>query len=225
MAELLLATDVDDFLFEHAGLFCEWSNAECGTNLQVHEYHEDWPLLWGLDITKPEDMAEATRRRNLFITPEIFREFPPIEGMPEAMQQLKGRRKFGAAGVTKRRTTLESVTWAAINQHYPNIYEHLVCLTEVNDQGVRVGSRDKVEVCIEMGAFALADDQWEAPIGMALAGLEGVVFNRYPMNFPDHLFPAVSVNGSVKNRMPLGLYEVRDPDQLLRHFNADYLRA
>jgi len=204
MAEpLLVAVDADDVLFEHADPFCTWINASRGTNFKPHQYLENWPKMLGVDE------VEAARLRNLFLRPEIFREFPPIEGMPEAMRKLKDARGFQFVCASKRRTSLGPVTRAALDQHYPGIFEHLVCLTEVNAEGVRISSRDKIEVCVGMGAMALVDDQWEAGRAMAQAGGEGVVFNRYPMSFPEGTFP-----------MPLGMYEVHNPHELLRHFNA-----
>jgi hypothetical protein len=197
MSREVLAWDIDDVLLAHADKWCNWSNWLFGTELSVKDYDEKWHKNWNIT---PEIAEE---RRKSFMTPAVMGCMEPVAGMPEAMAIIKESGRFENICVTKRRQPVADMTSESIQEHYPGVFSDIVHATIIDNDGKPV-TRKKVDICHELGATTLNDDQWESCFEVAEGGLVAVLYGDYGWNRPVVI--------------PERVYEVRNPEELLRHY-------
>lgn len=114
------------------------------------------------------------------------------------MKELKGTGSFEFHVVTSRQTILEPITRAWIEKHFPDIFE-TIHHGNAYGHGAR---REKGDMCKDIGAVALIDDNWKYIKQVTDLGMLGVMFNlddRYnwsrPESVPDNCVVAHSWDG------------------------------
>jgi hypothetical protein len=172
MNKEVVALDIDDVVVKHVEGFIRWSNATWGTELTTDEYSEAWHELWGIE---PEAVEE---RKKMFFTDEIVGGFEVIEGAAIGLTALSGLKKV--IGVTSRRESLRDVTETALEIIAPGAVDEIVFATYFRD-GQKI-TRSKAEICPEIGATHLIDDQLKHCLAVSEVGVDAVLFGDYPWN-------------------------------------------
>lgn len=192
-----MALDIDDVVVRHVEGFIRWSNDTWGTELTVEEYSEAWHELWNI---APEEVEE---RKKLFFTDEIVGEFETIEGAGEGILALAGLKKI--IGVTSRRESLRAVTENTLEIIAPGAIGEIIFATYFKE-GQKV-TRSKAEICSEIGATHLIDDQLKHCLAVSQVDVGAVLFGDYPWNR----------DGA---ELPENIVRARDWQETISHFSA-----
>jgi hypothetical protein len=169
MTKEVTAIDVDDVVVKHVAGFIAWSNDTWGTHLTTADYTEAWHELWDIDVT------ESERRKSQFFTDEIIGGFDVVEGASEALMALAATKTLVA--VTSRRESLRAATEQALELIAPGTIDTVLCATSFQN-GEKI-TRSKSDICLEIGATDLVDDQLKHCILAARAGVRAVLFGDY----------------------------------------------
>lgn len=180
MSQEVVALDIDDVAVKHAEGFVLWSNENYGTNLTLDDYTEAWHEIWGVDL------EETEARKKIFFTDEIVGSFEEIEGAGEGITALAGIRKV--IGVTSRRGSLQPITESALEIIAPGAVDRVIFATNFVD-GQKV-TRSKAEICPEIAATHLIDDQPKHCLAVAEVGVTPILFGEYGWNAPGPSIPA-----------------------------------
>lgn len=196
MSKDVVALDIDDVAVKHVEGFIEWSNKTWGTNLTTEEYSEAWHELWDIEPDKVEE------RKKIFFTNEIVGEFEVIEGASEGIATLSGIRKV--VGVTSRRESLRAITEKALEIIAPGAVDEVIFATYF--QNGQKFTRSKAEICTEIGATHLIDDQLKHCLAVGEVGVKSVLFGDYPWN-------------RTSNELPAEIVRARDWEEVLTYFD------
>ncbi len=169
-----VAVDIDDVLADHAKQFVEFSNSRWGTHLSVEDYDEHWSDMWQIDNIETEVRAGD------FFGSGIITKYNHSDEALSILTELS--RKYDLIIVTSRRIQLEKETRSWIANRYPGIF------TEIHFAGIwekadgKAHLRTKADLCQELGADYLIDDQLKHCIAAAKCGMKGLLFGEYTWN-------------------------------------------
>ena len=177
MLKEVLALDIDDVVVKHVEAFIKWSNTNYDTNLTADDYSEAWHEIWGVDAEEEE------ARKKLFFTDEIVGAFEIVEGAAEGITALSAVKKI--IGVTSRRESLKPVTERVLDEVVPGVVDDVVFATQFRD-GQKV-TRPKADICLEIGATNLIDDQLKHCLAVSKVGVSAVLFGNNASGLVDEL--------------------------------------
>lgn len=198
MSKETLALDIDDVVVKQVESFISWSNDTYGTNLTTADYSEAWHELWNIDLEQTEE------RKRAFFTDDIVGSFEVIEGAEIGLAALSGVRRI--VGVTNRRESLRTITESALELIAPGAVAEVIFATYFRD-GQKF-TRPKAEICLEIGASDLVEDQVKQCIAANDVGVRAVLFGAYPWNQPYASLPDT-------------ILRARDWPAVLPHFGID----
>lgn len=175
MTKLRIAIDIDDVLSANAEGFVRFSNERWGTNLTVEDYDEHWGELWKVEHD------EVERRAVEFHTSGVVAHYRHDAWAKSVLQRL--REHFDLVVVTSRRRLIVKETEAWLERyfsevHYAGMWDTLA--------GGRY-TMTKAEMCREIGADYLVDDQLKHCLAAAEAGIPAVLFGDYTWNQAESL--------------------------------------
>jgi uncharacterized HAD superfamily protein len=169
----MVAVDLDDVLFDFLGYFFKWHNEQYGTNLRPEQmvYSTIWEA-WG-----------GTREEAAERVPRFFHEIDmlnisPIEGAVPALERLKDQ--FRLAIISARDSSTTKVTRAWIDEYFRDIFNHIVL--GIGNPLAETGATTKAEVCRQLGADVLIDDQLRHARDVAEAGIPVLLFGDSASN-------------------------------------------
>lgn len=178
-----IAVDIDDVLALSAEGFVIYSNELYGTDLRPEDYDEHWAKVWKVSN------EEAATRSECFSKSGAVKTFRPIADGEAVLRELS--REYNLVIVTSRRLVTQSDTLQWINYHYPQLF------TDIHYAGMWDNPTDssihatKREVCEQIGADYLIDDQLKHCQAVAEAGMQAVLFGNYTWNQSNILFSGV----------------------------------
>lgn len=183
MSKTIIAIDIDDVLAVHAKSFVEYSNKIWNTNLKVDDYLEHWADMWGIDQRETE-----LRAKEYHASGHIGKYPHKTEAVP-VLQKLA--HNYSLRILTSRRQSVQKETLEWVEKHYNGIFDG-VYFAGIWDKF----SKDrhlltKVDMCQEIGAEFLIDDQLKHVLGTAERGIESVLFGDYPWNHSNSLANSV----------------------------------
>lgn len=170
MTKASIAIDLDDVLSNHVEAFVNFSNKTYGTNLSIEDYRDNWNELWKVSI------KEAKKRVEEFHKPEIVASYDAKKEAKAALKKLK--ENYDLYIVSVRVETLKDITQTWIDNNFPGIFTdiHLVKHWAVKERTT------KADVCKQIGATYLIDDQPLHCIEAADAGIQALLFGDYSWN-------------------------------------------
>lgn len=168
-----MAVDVDEVLgrFVHAlNGFCA---EEEGMWFDTGDYHEYvFHKVWGVSAEESTRIVHAFYKSHHFLSG-----VHPIEGSFDTLRRLSELDNVRLVVVTSRQTIIRQETCAWLDRHFPSLFQQ----THFGNQYSLGGaSRTKREICEEIGADVLIDDNPEYALECADAGIDVVLFDRYP---------------------------------------------
>ena len=197
-----IAVDIDDVLSATAEGFAAFTNKHFGGSMQASDYQEEWAKAWGVTIQEAIVRADQLHASGMFGNTDPF-----IEALP-VLLALKER--YRLILITSRQTRLKPETMAWLDRHFPGVFSdiHFMGIWERYDH-TNAEERAKItkaEMCKQLGADYLIDDQLKHCLGAAEAGVPSLLFGEYGWNKADQL--------------PDGVTRVRDWGEIEEYFDA-----
>lgn len=178
MSKQTIAVDIDDTLSASAEAFADFSNKQWGMKLTTEHVTEDFAKTWGVTREEAVPMIEE------FFTSDIHHNYRSFQEALTVLRALKPR--FRLIVVTSRRRRLKPVTDAWIERHFPNIFEEIVYAGIFDDSNPDNAhhrlKQTKAELCRELKADYLIDDQPKHCIATAELGIHALLFGDYAWN-------------------------------------------
>jgi uncharacterized HAD superfamily protein len=186
-----IAVDIDDVLSKSAEGFVAFSNERWSMNLTPEDYNEEWAVVWGVSLD------EALQRSLEFHASGVIGQYETVDAALPVLERLK--KDYDLVVVTSRRSVLKPETDAWIGRHFPGIFKELhyagIWDNLTNDSVGYALKRTKAELCRELGAEYLIDDQLKHCVGAAEAGIRSLLFaTRPPDGLPHGITPVENWN-------------------------------
>lgn len=168
-----IAVDLDDVLFDFVGEFFAWHNKVYGTQLDPHRtvFDKLWEAWGG---TKDE----AAERVPHFFHEVNMQHVEPIEGAVSALSSLK--ESCSLSIVSARHPSTEGATMDWLATYFSDSFDEVIVgIGNPISDGMILS---KAEVCVDIGASVLIEDQLIHALGAADAGCPVVLFGDRPWN-------------------------------------------
>jgi len=168
-----IALDIDDVLVDMNETMRLWSNRVSGVELTPEQYQmpaEYWGYyerVWetyGLKGLSYDDFEADLIADQLHV--------PVLAGASFAIEELQ--KQFHVILITSRNTELERQTRAWVKAHLPGDID----IYFAKNNRLKSG-RSKGELCVELGAFMLIDDNVEHITSALNEGVEAILFGDY----------------------------------------------
>jgi 5'(3')-deoxyribonucleotidase len=169
-----IAVDVDDVIAQSAKGLTAFSNEQWGTSLTAMDYDEHWANMWGVDID------EVKKRTQVFYDSGIVRTYLPIDGAKETLVKLKNR--FNLVILTSRGSAIRQDTQDWVETYYPDIFSEVHLSGIWDDIALHKYEVTKTDICKQIGAEYLIDDQLKHCISANGAGITSLLFGDYTWN-------------------------------------------
>jgi uncharacterized HAD superfamily protein len=196
-----IAVDIDDVLAASAEGFATFSNERWGLSLRPEDYQEEWAEVWKVSID------EAMRRSDEFHASGVVKEYRRVDNALMVLKKLS--EQYRLIIITARRKDLKASTDDWLDQHFPGVFSE-VRYAGIWDSDHPVShqvSQTKAEICRELGADYLIDDQLKHCIGAADAGITSLLFGAYNWN-------------QTKTSLPDNVVRVASWTEVARYFNV-----
>ncbi|KAG9008839.1 hypothetical protein FRB94_012808 [Tulasnella sp. JGI-2019a] len=172
----LIAVDLDDVLLGTNEAAAAWHNREYGTRMTLQDflYYHWWRnRFWG----SPRETVEKVYQ---FYKSDSFKDAPPIRDAYKCLKKLQG---MGCTFVviTARGDDMKESTKAAVEQHFPGIFQGIdhTLAVKSSDPNVRPTKRDRLP---QLGAKMLIDDHLDTAVDCATGGIPSLLFGEYEWN-------------------------------------------
>ena len=174
-----IAIDIDEVLSASATGFMAFSNKRWGTNLSITDYHEHWASMWQVSE------EEADRRLVTLNKELVIRSYEPFSDAFAVLSVLA--KKYRLLIATSRNTLLSEDTTVWLDKHFKGIFEN------IHHSGIYDTTSEvrhlltKAQLCADIGADYLIDDQLKHCFGASEIGVKALVFGAYAWNKADTL--------------------------------------
>jgi len=174
----LIAVDMDDVLFDFLGEFFLWHNAVFGSQYQAADmvYAKLWEVWGG---TKQEALERILR----FWDERDLIPIEPISGAREALNELKKHYRLAVVSARFENTLESSQEW--LDHYFPELFDEVIL--GISDPMAEERQRSKAEVCVDIGAKLLIDDQLVHAEECRKVGIEVLLFGDQAHNQSDML--------------------------------------
>jgi len=170
MTKPVLAIDIDEVLFPFAAefrQFCDGRDRVERSLEQLVDYDFD---LWAGSAAESLELVHAFSRLD-------HRLVAPLDQARETLAELRGQ--YRLVIVTSRDSEFEARTVAWLEHHLPGLCDDVIM---AGNRHTGRSYRSKLEVCRELGAALLVDDQLHYVQEVARQGVPAVLFGDYPWN-------------------------------------------
>jgi len=172
-----IAFDIDDVLATNAKEFIEFSNKRWGTKLTPDDYTEHWAEMWGIDY------EETNKRREVILKEKLFTSYSFFDEARAILKELKKHYRLVIVSSRSNEVHKETLEW--LDGEFKSIFSEIHFAKIWDDPKLHVLKKlkmTKAEICKEIGADYLVDDQPKHCIAAADAGIKSVLFGDYGWN-------------------------------------------
>jgi uncharacterized HAD superfamily protein len=174
MTRQAIAIDIDDVIADQAEAFIAYSNEKFKLSYTVDDYTEHWMELWNVDLDEVERRAREYHSSGIFLA---------FNHKPSALPVLKRlKTRYDLVLVTSRRAQVQEETLEWVNEHFPDIFTDVIFAGFYDKLDKGRWHLTKADICKEIDAQFLIDDQLKHCIGAAEAGIQTILFGDYPWN-------------------------------------------
>lgn len=166
---MIIAVDLDDVLASSLAKFIEFHNKHYKTKLKI----DNWDKYYLSDIIDLSREEELERVKH-FESSKHFEEIKPIKGADKAIAHLSKKHKLVIITARPKSKEKETKTW--LSKHIPEIKE--VKFTHITHH---IHHKTKLELCKEIGAEMIIEDNLNNAKMCAKAGIKAILFD-YPYN-------------------------------------------
>ncbi len=169
-----IAVDVDDVLSLSAEAFLEFSNKRWGTKLAIGDFQENFGAMWQIDD------PDAAARFKIMAEEGIHGTYKSADYAETVLRRLKKHYKLVIT--TSRTKTIASITAEWLERHMPGIFEeiHHTGFYDSIEDFYKAHTATKAELCRQIGADYLIDDQPKHCIAAGELGIKSLLFGDYP---------------------------------------------
>ncbi|KAK3239658.1 hypothetical protein CYMTET_50428 [Cymbomonas tetramitiformis] len=171
---LRVAVDVDEVLGRFVYALNNYIEEEHKMIHDVSDYSVyDFKTIWNCSQQESNELVHS-----FFESPHFFEGIPPIPGAAEALKRLTTY--CDLVVVTSRQHVIQEPTLQWLDQHFPETFAE-VCFG--NHFALEGTSRTKSEICKELGAEVLVDDNPGYAMECAEGGIKVLLFDwklQYP---------------------------------------------
>lgn len=193
-----IAVDVDEVLSASAEGFVKFSNERWGTNLTIDDYHEHWAKMWSVSE------QEADNRMLVLNKEGIIKSYNPVTSAEAVLKKLA--KKFRLVVATSRSTYLSEETVIWIDKHYGGVFENIHHSGIYDADGEDRHLATKAQLCLDIGADYLIDDQIKHCVGAAEVGVKAILFGDYAWS-------------KTSKKLPKNVTRCKDWQEVLEYFN------
>jgi 5'(3')-deoxyribonucleotidase len=181
MARQTIVIDIDDVLSASAAGFSAYSNTRWGTKTSPNEYTEAWAEFWDVPLNQAIIMAEEFHASDAIYYYEHFEEAKPV------LASLKDR--YNLIVLTSRRASLKAYTDKWLEEHFPDTFDavHYAGIWDEAGHPEHKLKQTKAELCRELGADYLIDDQPKHCSAAQAVGVQALLFGNYAWNRHEEL--------------------------------------
>ncbi len=181
MSKPIVAVDIDNVLAAHAGALIGVYNKLYDTSYQADDYDEKWSWI------DSDDKVRAFRKE--ILSSGVHRSMDVVPGSSESAKRL--HEQFSLVIVTARWPEVSDITNAWVQKNFSGLFQD-VHLTEVFTGQANGTKKSKADICNEIGAKYLIDDNIGHCKIAGEAGIQCVLFGDYGWNQAETL-PANTV--------------------------------
>jgi uncharacterized HAD superfamily protein len=194
-----IAVDIDDVLSATVEGLVAFSNQRWNMQLKPEDYTEELAVFWGVSLD------EALKRVEQMLVSGLVSRHRHFEDAVPVLNKLKAR--YELVAVTSRRSVLKPETDEWLERHFGGLFAavHYAGIWDGPYEVEAALKRTKAELCRELGADYLIDDQLKHCEGAAAAGLQALLFGHYHWNR--------------KEALPAGIVRVRNWDEVGAYFD------
>jgi 5'(3')-deoxyribonucleotidase len=174
----IIAIDIDDVLAQFVPAFCVYARERWGEKITPEIFTEDWSK-----IMKSSSLATIKERAiEMFTDTDFYNSLLPVAGANKTLQKLA--EKFTLIPMTSRVSPQRDITVDWLLKYFGNIFEEVVFsgAYEADSDFSKTIHLSKGEICREIGASYLVDDQPKHTNGAAMAGVKAILFGDYGWN-------------------------------------------
>lgn len=166
-----IAVDIDEVLARHNHALARFHNERYGTNHSEDDYFTDhWSKVWGVNL------EEAERRAVEFHDTSQHASLEVVPGAFEVLRELKKTHRLVV--VTVRRKQIIDITHRWLLEFYPEVFNDVKFIHFWDKRNTKT----KAEVCQDIGANWLIDDNIKHVSHMRAFGKKGLLFGDYAWN-------------------------------------------
>ena len=171
MNKKVLAVDIDDVIFPFVPELAKYHNQNFNTEYDIDSFHTYiFNEVWG------GSTEEGHAKIMNFFTSD-FRNVEPIKGSYDALLNIKDR--YDLYIVTSRDEELRPITEPWINARFPGVFKNLIlCGNPYTGNGYRT----KSQICRDIEAEYLIDDQIKYCQEFSNEGIASILFGAYKWN-------------------------------------------
>jgi len=174
----LIAVDMDDVLFDFLGEYFSWFNKNFASTYKPSDMVDD--KLWKVWGGSKEETLEYIQS---FWSETNQLKIKPISGADVVLKKLSS--KYHLAIVSARFASTASETQAWIDHYFPNIFDDVIL--GVSDPMADKRPQRKADLCLEMGAKTLIDDQLVHALECNALGIDAILFGNLAHNQSEKL--------------------------------------
>ena len=179
--KMRVAVDVDEVLARFLCSLNDFIEETHDEKYDLSDFHiYEFRHVWKCDQDESNERVHA-----FFRSPHFAHGIRPIDGARETLSQLQDNFEFDV--VTSRQHAIKSETLAWLEEHFSGL---LSAVHFGNHYALEGPSRKKSEICLEIGASVLIDDNPRYALEVADAGIDVLLFDWdscYPWTKPDGL--------------------------------------
>lgn len=183
MAKKIIAVDIDEVLAANAPSFVSYTNKTWGMNLTLDDYHEHWAELW------QTDHEETLRRAQEYNFSGAMESMGHFEDAATVLRELSD--VYELVIVTARRKELAEITKQWIDHYYGGIFSDIHHAGIWDTEHPDAATYTKAQICNDVGACYLIDDQSKHCNAVQEAGVQAIMFGGYPWNRHDVIVDGV----------------------------------
>jgi 5'(3')-deoxyribonucleotidase len=194
----VIALDIDDCLARMAERIVEYGNKHWGHSLDADEYVEDWITMW--DVGHDELQKRIDK---MFFDEELYPALEKINGAGDALAELGKKYRFVVL-TARSEMLLKDVTYKWLGDNYPGLIDEVHFFGKWRCVKGWDANKTKADMCVEIGAEYMIDDQPKHANGAAERGVRALLFGDYGWNRAADVHEAV--------------VRVRDWDEVIDYF-------
>lgn len=173
MAKPTIAIDIDEVLSPLHDLLFAHHNQVYGTNYPIRDPAGSYFLHDYTDEPKDQVLSKIKD----FVQSQAFKNVQPLEYAVQVLAVLEKR--FRLVIITARQDFFEEITHIWLAQHFPSVFDEVQFTEYIQGEGSKV---PKSQICQQLGAKYMIEDNLETAIDCAKAGVKTLLFGDYPWN-------------------------------------------
>ncbi|MFZ1483472.1 MAG: hypothetical protein WAS36_00445 [Candidatus Saccharimonadales bacterium] len=181
MSKPIIAIDIDNVLAAHAGALMDVYNKLYDTSYKANDYDEKWAWI------NDDEKVQAFRKE--ILSSGVHRSMNVVPGASESAKRLL--EKFDLVIITARWPEVSDITDTWVQKNFSGVFKD-IHLTEVFMGQANGTKKSKADICHEIGAKYLIDDNYGHCKIAGEAGIHCVLFGDYAWNQTETL-PANTV--------------------------------